>query len=255
MTLQHRCPWLSQSYIKSFTHFYQDFIWKKNPPQFDRNTKHLCQSQEFLVRRERVGRRRISSYPSYSLSLILILIPIPLLFGSRVPHHPPGTLLPFLTPPGPFPPFLPTLFDFSFLLYDFSQGLLLLLSEFYSWHIIPCCTKSTLVKAAAFEWLSRAAACRSVNLVQQGMGSQLPEKRGPILCLKMIKMSEGREICTKYKKGVEQRKERRGKRGKGSKEGRKRKMTLEQNHCWIRYRIFVCRCFQVKTKLYAYHKI
>lgn len=39
------------------------------------------------------------------------------------------------------------------------------------------------------------------------MGSQLPEKRGPILCLKMIKMSEGREICTKYKKGVEQRKE------------------------------------------------
>lgn len=65
--------------------------------------------------------------------------------------------------------------------------------------------------------MSRAAACRSVNLVQQGMGSQLPEKRGPILCLKMIKMSEGREICTKDKKGVEQRKERvqkKEKRGK-----------------------------------------
>lgn len=62
-----------------------------------------------------------------------------------------GPLLPFLTPPGPFLHFLPTPLDFSLLLYDFSQALLLLLSEFYSWHIIPCCTKSTLVKAAAFE--------------------------------------------------------------------------------------------------------
>lgn len=39
-------------------------------------------------------------------------------------------------------------------------------------------------------------------------------------------MSEGREICTKYKKGVEQRKERRGRGEKGSKEGKKKKMTL-----------------------------
>ena len=49
------------------------------------------------------------------------------------------------------------------------------------------------------------------------MGSQLQkEKRGPILCFRMVKMSEGREIYTKYKKGVEQRKERRGRGGKGA---------------------------------------
>lgn len=127
-------------------------------------------------------------------------------------------LLTFSPQPSIFPSYYKT-FHRRFLL-------LLFLSEFYSWHIIPCCTKSTLVKAAAFEWLTRATARRSVNLVQQEMGSQLQkEKRGLILRFKMVKMSEGREIYTKYKKGVEQRKKRK-KEKRGWKEGRKKKMML-----------------------------
>lgn len=62
--------------------------------------------------------------------------------------------------------------------------------------------------------MTGAAARTSVNLVQQEMGSQLQEeKRGPVLCFKMAKMSEGRGIYTKYEKGAEQRAERKGRGG------------------------------------------
>jgi len=61
------------------------------------------------------------------------------------------TTLPFL----PFPSLLlsPTNFIFPTHYKTFGRVvlLLLLLPAFYSWHIIPCCTKSTLLKAAAFE--------------------------------------------------------------------------------------------------------
>lgn len=147
--------------------------------------------------------------------------------GSQVPHCPAGTSTPlpcsFLpsSPPHLFSPpsfIFPSYKTFHRGFYYYYFCLI------YSWHIIPCCPKSTLVKAAAFEWLTGAAACRSVNLVQQGMGSQLQkEKRSPILCFKMVKMLERREIYTKYKKGVEQRKERgRERKGVGKEE---RKMT------------------------------
>lgn len=149
-------------------------------------------------------------------------------WAARCPTAPQGPLLPFLPLPCPFlpssPPHLfsppsfifPSYKTFHRVFYYYYFCLI------YSWHIIPCCPKSTLVKAAAFEWLTGAAARRSVNLVQQGMGSQLQkEKRGPILCFKMVKMLERREIYTKYKKGVEQRKERgRGRKGVGKKEER-----------------------------------
>lgn len=58
------------------------------------------------------------------------------------------------------------------------------------------------------------------------MGSQLQkEKSGHILRFEMVKMSERREIYTKYKKGVEQRKGRRGRGEKrvGNKEERGKK--------------------------------
>lgn len=76
---------------------------------------------------------------------------------------------------------------------------------------------------------SKAAAFRSVDLVQQGMVSQLQmEKRGLILCFKMVKMSEGREIYTKKRGKKQGGKTEKEKEKKGGEMTKGRKMMGEK---------------------------
>lgn len=77
------------------------------------------------------------------------------------------------------------------------------------------------------DWLEPLLAEVSI-WYSRGWGSQLQkQRRGPILCFKMVKMSEGREIYIKggEKKGAEQRKWR-GRREKGVSIKKRKKMTL-----------------------------